>query len=111
MSSIPPANSAEIDDLSCPNTPVVAPSATQIPTIEAPELVSTAEQPAEPSLASTLKLPESQYLSPTPIPKLSFCLADVLDASVFESLEVLLGPEVGAADITVAGIFFSRSCF
>ncbi|KJA24910.1 hypothetical protein HYPSUDRAFT_65218 [Hypholoma sublateritium FD-334 SS-4] len=111
MSSIPPETSAEIDDLSCPDTPVAAPSATQIPTIEAPELVSTAEQPAEPSLASTLKLPETQYLSPTPLPKPSFCLEDVLDPSVFENLETLLGPEVGAADITVAadGSFIETS--
>ena len=108
MSSILPATSAEIDDLSCPDTPV-APSVTQIPTIEAPELVSTAEQPTEPSLASTLKLPEPQFLSPTPLLKQSFCLADVLDANVFESLEMALGTEVGGVDITVAGTFFSRS--
>jgi GDP/GTP exchange factor required for growth at low temperature len=105
MSAIPPPALLELDDPSCPDTPV-APSASQIPTIEAPELLPAVDQLEGPSLASTLKLPDpsGQFLSPVIPPKPEFSLADVLEPNGSGGFEALLGPEMGAVDITVAGI-------
>ncbi|KAF8970688.1 hypothetical protein BDZ97DRAFT_1694461 [Flammula alnicola] len=112
MTSVLSAVSSDFDDHSRPETPV-ATSVAQIPTIEAPESPLAVDQLDGPSLASTLKLPDSssQFLSPVPAskPEWTFCLADVLDGS--GSLENILGPEIGAVDITVAadGSFIETS--
>ena len=81
-----------------------APSVAQIPVIEAPESSLLAvDQPDGPSLASTLKLPESssQFLSPIPPadkPQHIFSLSDLYDGSG-GGLETL-GPDIALADIS-----------
>ncbi|PPR05048.1 hypothetical protein CVT24_010195 [Panaeolus cyanescens] len=98
---------SEAHDHSRPETPLA--SAQQIPSIETPDPSSILDSIEGPSLASTLKLPNSDdtstnYLSPiapdkpphTPHP---FSLSDLLKEG--ETLEAL-GPEVAAADVTVA---------
>lgn len=111
MPSVPTPVELELDDPSCPDTPV-APSACQIPTIEAPELLPAVDQLEGPSLASTLKLPDpsSQFLSPVIPPKPEFSLADVLEPNGSGGYEAVLGPEMGTVDTTVAGIhlYYSR---
>ena len=100
------AISLEYNDNSCPSTPPS--SLAPIPVIETPEYPSVVDQldsiPDGPSLASTLKLPSSNdLLSPTSQsnkPQHPFSLSDLLDG-VEGGLEAL-GPDVAAADITVA---------
>jgi len=79
------------------------PPLVQIPTIEAPDSILAVDQLDGPSLASTLKLPESSghFLSPTPVskPQHIFSLSDLLEEG--GNLETL-GPEIASAEITVA---------
>jgi len=91
--------SAKSDDLSRPDTPL----ASAIPTIEAPDCTLAVDQPDGPSLASTLKLPDSptQYLSPTPTQHL-FSLSDFPE--LFDGSGGVEGDN-SPADITVAGRF------
>ncbi|KAH9477116.1 Guanine nucleotide exchange factor LTE1 [Psilocybe cubensis] len=93
--------------------PDTNPSSTvQIPVIEAPESILAVDQLDGPSLASTLKLPETspQYLSPSlpvaPTPHV-FSLADLRE----ENGELDLGPDVALSDISVApdGSFIETS--
>ncbi|KDR78279.1 hypothetical protein GALMADRAFT_245373 [Galerina marginata CBS 339.88] len=104
-----PAISSELDDNLRPDTPPVS---AQIPTIEAPESILAVDQLDGPSLASTLKLPDSssQFLSPTPVskPQYIFSLSDLLKGT--EGLESL-GSDIASADINVAsdGSFIETS--
>ena len=105
MTESSPAVTSDFDDTLRPESPQ-APSVAQIPVIEAPESSLLAvDQPDGPSLASTLRLPESsgQFLSPIPPankPQPTFALSDLYDGSG-GGLETL-GPDIAAADITVA---------
>jgi len=99
MAAALPTTSAESDDLSRPDTPL----ASVIPTIEAPDCALAVDQPDGPSLASTLKLPDSptQYLSPTSTQHL-FSLSDF--SELFDGSGGVEGDN-SPADITVAGRF------
>lgn len=109
MTEALPTLSSDFDDALRPDTPQ-APSAAHIPVIEAPESsILAVDQLDGPSLASTLKLPESstQFLSPIPPVNKSqhvFALSDLLDGSG-GGLETL-GPDIASADINVACMFF-----
>jgi hypothetical protein len=91
--------SAEFDDILRPDISL----ASAIPTIEAPDSPLAVDQPAGPSLASTLKLPESptQYLSPTPTQH-AFSVSDF--SELFDESGGVEG-DSAPADITVAGKF------
>lgn len=100
MAAALPTTSAEFDDILRPDTPL----ASAIPTIEAPDSSLAVDQPVGPSLASTLKLPEtpSQYLSPTPTQHV-FSLSDF--SGLFDGSEGVEGDNA-PTDITVGGKFF-----
>ncbi|KAF8900418.1 hypothetical protein CPB84DRAFT_1778876 [Gymnopilus junonius] len=112
MTEALPTVSSDFDDTLRPETSQ-APSAAQIPVIEAPESsILAVDQLDGPSLASTLKLPESpgQFLSPIPSnkPQLIFALSDLLDGP--GGVETL-GADIASADINVApdGSFIETS--
>ncbi|PPQ80324.1 hypothetical protein CVT25_003607 [Psilocybe cyanescens] len=111
MSDTIPIDSTKSDDPIPPDTNLS--SAVQIPIIEAPESILAVDQQDRPSLASTLKLPETsaQFLSP-PLPITTtphiFSLSDLL----LENGELEnLGPDVALDDISVApdGSFIETS--
>jgi hypothetical protein len=94
-----PTTPAEFDDISRPDASL----AFAIPTIEAPDIPLAVTQPDAPSLASTLKLPESpiQYLSPTPTQH-AFSLSDFTPSDYLDGSGAVEGDNV-PPDITVAG--------